>query len=201
MTPSDFPKDFQDCVRFHGHVCPGLAIGYAAAKAAALKLELAPSEDEEVVAIVENDSCAVDAVQVLLGCTFGKGNLIFRDWGKQVFTFFDRKTGRAARVSLTGSVPFRDERHELKKKIDSREATNEDRNRWDQLRIMAVNALISSDPNELFDVKEVRIEPPPHAVIVATRACEICGELAVSDRIVEKKGRKVCLACAEGSSD
>jgi formylmethanofuran dehydrogenase subunit E len=199
MTPSDFPKDFQDCVRFHGHVCPGLAIGYAAAKAAALKLELAPSEDEEVVAIVENDSCAVDAVQVLLGCTFGKGNLIFRDWGKQVFTFFDRKTGRAVRVSLTGSVPFRDERHELKKEIDSGEATNEDRNRWDQLRIMAVNALILSDPNELFDVKEVRIEPPPHAVIVATCACEICGELAVSDRIVEKKGRKVCLACAEGS--
>jgi formylmethanofuran dehydrogenase subunit E len=199
MTPSDFPKDFQDCVRFHGHVCPGLAIGYAAAKAAALKLELAPSEDEEVVAIVENDSCAVDAVQVLLGCTFGKGNLIFRDWGKQVFTFFDRKTSKAVRVSLTGSVPFRDERHELKKKIDSGEATKKDRDRWDQLRIMAVNALISSDPNELFDVKEVRIDPPPHAVIVTTRACEICGELTVSDRIVEKKGRKVCLACAEGS--
>lgn len=39
--------------------------------------------DEEMVAIVENDSCAVDAIQVLTGCTLGKGNLIFRDYGKQ----------------------------------------------------------------------------------------------------------------------
>ena len=198
-APSNFPKDFQDCVRFHGHVCPGLAIGYAAAKAAALTLELAPSQDEEVVAIVENDSCAVDAVQVLLGCTFGKGNLIFRDWGKQVFTFLDRKTGRAVRVSLTGSVPFRNERHELKKRIDSGEATDEDRNRWEQLRLLAVNALISTDPTELFDLKKVQIEPPPHAVIVATRACAICGELTVLDRLVEKHGQKICLACAEDS--
>ena len=194
---ADFPKDFQDCVRFHGHVCPGLAIGYAAAKAAALRLELVPSEDEEVVAIVENDSCAVDAVQVLLGCTFGKGNLIFRDWGKQVFTFFDRKSRKAVRVSLTGVVPFRDERHELKTKMDSGEATREDKNRWEQLRIMAVNELISADPTQLFDVREVRTEPPPRAAVVATSACAICGELTVSERLVEKNGRKVCLGCAE----
>ena len=98
----EFPEDFQDCVRFHGHLCPGLAIGYAAVKAGIGVLEVSRSEDEEIVAIVENDSCAVDAVQVLLGCTFGKGNLVFRDWGKQVFTFFERRTGRAVRVSLKG---------------------------------------------------------------------------------------------------
>ena len=79
----DLPEDFRACVRFHGHICPGLAIGYAAVKAGSRVLGLSTAEDEEIVAFVENDSCAVDAVQVLLGCTFGKGNLIFRDWGKQ----------------------------------------------------------------------------------------------------------------------
>jgi len=195
-TSPNFSKDFQDCARFHGHVCPGLAIGYAAAKAGAAALKVAPSEDEEVVAIVENDSCAVDAIQVLLGCTFGKGNLIFRDWGKQVFTFFDRNTGKGARVSFKGTLPLRDERHELKKKLDSGEATDEDRKRWEQLRIMAVNELISSDPIELFDVREVRIEPPPRAYIVETSPCAVCGERTMSDRLIEKRGQKVCLGCA-----
>jgi formylmethanofuran dehydrogenase subunit E len=128
--PAEFPKDFQECVQFHGHLCPGLAIGYAAVKAGAEKLELKPSLDEEVVAVVENDSCAVDAVQVLLGCTFGKGNLIFRDWGKQVFTFFNRDSGKAVRVSFTGPIPGQEQRHELRQKIDAGIATDEDKQAW-----------------------------------------------------------------------
>ncbi|NOZ25951.1 MAG: formylmethanofuran dehydrogenase, partial [Nitrospirae bacterium] len=71
---------FEDAVRFHGHVCPGLALGYRVSDL--VLRELGPrSEDEELVAIVENNSCAVDAIQVMTGCTFGKGNLIFRDYG------------------------------------------------------------------------------------------------------------------------
>ena len=92
----DLPDDFREAVRFHGHLCPGLAIGYVAAKVAAQVLGIGTSEDEEIVAVVENNSCAVDAIQVLLGCTFGKGNLIFKDWGKQVFTFMDRRTNRGS---------------------------------------------------------------------------------------------------------
>jgi len=91
---------FNDVVVFHGHSCPGLALGYRAAMAALEELSLKHSEDEEIVCIVENDSCAVDAVQVITGCTFGKGNLIFKDYGKQVYTFIDRKAGRAIRISV-----------------------------------------------------------------------------------------------------
>jgi hypothetical protein len=60
---------------FHGHLCAGLTIGIRAAQVALR--EIGPhSADEEVVAVVETDMCAVDATQVLTGCTFGKGNLI-----------------------------------------------------------------------------------------------------------------------------
>ena len=150
VTALDFPVDFQECARFHGHVCPGLAIGYAAVKAGSRLLELSAAEDEEIVAFVENDSCAVDAVQVLLGCTFGKGNLIFRDWGKQVFTFLDRGAARAARVSLKGRLPHSDERHALKKRIDTGEATDAEKQLWDKLRKQAVVELISADPAKLL---------------------------------------------------
>ncbi len=58
-------------VRFHGHMCPGLAIGIRAAEIALR--EIGPhAEDEEVIAIVETDMCAVDAIQYLVGCTFGR---------------------------------------------------------------------------------------------------------------------------------
>jgi formylmethanofuran dehydrogenase subunit E len=83
--------DFKRCERFHGHVCPGLAIGYQASIAALGWLEENRSVDEEIVVIVENDACCVDAIQVLTGCTFGKGNFIFKDHGKMAFTFFSRK--------------------------------------------------------------------------------------------------------------
>ena len=75
-------KKFEDVTDFHGHICPGSAIGYKAAKIAAEKLNIGLSKDEEILAIVENDSCAVDSIQVVLSCTFGKGNLIFKDYGK-----------------------------------------------------------------------------------------------------------------------
>ena len=65
------------CAEFHGHKCPGLATGFRVATEAMAKLGLdGPEADEELVCVTENDSCAVDAVQVITGCTMGKGNLI-----------------------------------------------------------------------------------------------------------------------------
>lgn len=197
MNPlSEFPGDFQQCVRFHGHVCPGLAIGYAAVKAGVTALNLSPAEDEEIVAVVENDSCAVDAVQVMLGCTFGKGNFIFRDWGKQVFTFMDRSTGRAVRVSFKGELPGSEERRSLKSRIDSGVATEEERKKFDELRKKAVLALISGDPKGYFDVREVTVPIPDTAQVVATRPCDSCGEPTMVSRLVEKSGRLICQECS-----
>ena len=84
---------------FHGHICPGVAIGVLVAKYA-IENGFEHSPDEELVAIVENDNCSVDAIQALLGTTFGKGNLIHRDYGKNNFTIFSRKTKKGVRLSL-----------------------------------------------------------------------------------------------------
>lgn len=55
------------CVEFHGHECPGLAIGFRACEIAMEKLNLKFSKDEEIVCVTENDACGVDAVQVITG--------------------------------------------------------------------------------------------------------------------------------------
>jgi len=69
--------EFEQIINFHGHIYPGIAIGYRMTKAAMSFLSGSKAKDEEIVAIVENDACGVYAVQCLAGCTFGKGNFIF----------------------------------------------------------------------------------------------------------------------------
>ena len=97
---------YEDLIAFHGHSCPGLAIGYRMSKAALAFLSGSRAKDEEIVAIVENDACGVDALQCLSGCTFGKGNLIFKDYGKQVFTLYNRSSRKGARVVFNSrSIP------------------------------------------------------------------------------------------------
>ena len=88
-------RTWEDCAQFHGHKCPGLAIGYRAAVLAMEKLGLSEgSQDEELVCISENDACGVDAIQVITGCTAGKGNLIFHMTGKEAYSFYCRKSGK-----------------------------------------------------------------------------------------------------------
>ena len=75
-------------LEFHGHECGGLTIGYKAALYAIKLLELDFSIRRRSGLCYENDACGVDAIQVILGCSVGKGNLIFRIRGKQAFLFF-----------------------------------------------------------------------------------------------------------------
>ena len=88
---------WQKCVAFHGHGCGGLAVGF---RAVLYAWELfgcdSPSEDEKIVCIAETDACGVDAIQALLSCTVGKGNLIFNLQGKNAFSFYRRPESPSA---------------------------------------------------------------------------------------------------------
>ena len=92
--------DWEKCVEFHGHSCGGLRIGYRAAEYAMELLNIGFSDNEQVVCISENDACGVDAIQVMLGCSIGKGNLLFHMTGKQAFSFYNRETGQSVRLLL-----------------------------------------------------------------------------------------------------
>ncbi len=196
MTSNNYSADFQECIRFHGHLCAGLAIGYAAAKLAIRKLNASRAADEELVAIVENDSCAVDAIQVVTGCTFGKGNFIFKDWGKQVYTFYNRKSGECLRLSFRGPVPYREERHKLKTLIDTGSGTKDDRERLEFLKAETIREILAVDPEMLFQIDFLELDEPPTAQIVHTAECKRCGEATIIEKMSEISGRKICKECA-----
>lgn len=120
--------DFKKCVDFHGHICPGLSMGYRASLAGMELLRANRASDEEIVAIVETDACGADAVQVITGCTFGKGNFIYKDHGKMAFTFLKRTSGEGVRIVLKPDTVPANKRHtNLIKKIQTDTATESER--------------------------------------------------------------------------
>jgi formylmethanofuran dehydrogenase subunit E len=195
---AEYPQDLQEVIRFHGHVCPGLAIGYRAAKAAQARLEVARPEDEELVAIVESDGCGIDAVQVLLGCTLGKGNLIYQDHGKQVYTLISRERGRAVRVAAKpGSFKRTPEQEALFQKYMSGEASDEERQAFWALQKERVKELLEADLEELFTISEVPPEAPGRARIFKSVICEQCGEAVMEPRARVRDGKHACIPCSE----
>ena len=166
-------KTWQDCVAFHGHECGGLTIGYKASLYAIELLNLEFSADEQVVCIAENDACGVDGIQVMLGCSIGKGNLLFHMRGKQAFSFYNRKTGTSVRLVL---------------KPKPEGMTREESFAYYQ----------SCEPKDMFDVKDATIRLPEKARLFDSYICDCCGERTASNWIRLAGGRKLCLDCYEG---
>ena len=164
--------DWEKCVEFHGHSCGGLRIGYRAAQYAMELLNIGFSDNEQVVCISENDACGVDAIQVMLGCSIGKGNLLFHMTGKQAFSFYDRTSGRSVRLVQ------RKKPHPMTK-------------------AESFAYYQSSDPSALFDVKEAKIPLPEPARIFDSYECECCGEVAGANWIRLQDGKKLCTDCYE----
>lgn len=168
---TDHKELWNKCAAFHGHVCKGLTTGYLAAIYASQLLELEYSTDEQVVCISENDACGVDAIQVLTGCTVGKGNLLFHMTGKSAYSFYSRANGSSVRLVVTGSIP---------------DPKTED-----------IPAFVTKENLEkVFTVKETKITLPERARIFDSYVCAECGEKAGANWIRIQEGKTLCLDCA-----
>ena len=200
IREKDFiPEDFQRCADFHGHICPGLAIGYRAAKAGMEWLSANRAEDEEVVAIVETDACGADAIQVLTGCTFGKGNFIHRDFGKQAFTLLGRKTGRGVRLALrAGALELSGQHRGLFDRIREGTASPEERREFQQLHLGKSREIMEKPLPELFEIKEVSPALPPKAKIEPSKPCQVCGEPTMGSKLQNHDGKEICRSCCQG---
>lgn len=120
----------------------------------------------------ENDACGVDAIQALLSCTMGKGNLIYKLSGKQAFTFIRRDNGQAMRFYLKSRK------------------NNMQRSEYQ-------NYLLHAPIEEVFDCKEANITLPGRARLFSSITCEQCGEAAAEYKMRFQEGKQVCLDCFE----
>jgi len=199
-TAKEIP--FQEVTTFHGHVCPGTIIGYRAAQIAVRAFSSTKSIDEELIAIVENDSCSVDAIQVVTGCTFGKGNLIFKDYGKHVYTFINRETGDALRISLNSSVNLEHLDpiwNQLRRKVTSGSATSLEQQDFRKRADIIAEKLMNMPEGDLVNVKHIEIaDVPKKARVFRSVVCQRCGELVSEYRARLENGEIICIPCSVG---
>lgn len=190
-----FEDDLRETIQFHGHLCPGLALGYRVAKAALRELGAERPRDEELVAVVENDSCAADAVQFITGATFGKGNLVFWDYGKHVYTFYNRRTGKGVRISEDYRGFENDPRFpELKKREEAGEDVSRERAAY---MMEKAGAVLRADEREIMIITPVLGSPPGEAKIRKSVRCSLCGEKLMESRGRMWDGKTVCIPCFE----
>ncbi|VFQ46239.1 FmdE family protein [Desulfoluna butyratoxydans] len=193
------PDTLKPCIDFHGHLCPGLVYGYLVAVESLRLLGEDRSQDEELVAISENDACSVDALQVLLGTTAGKGNLTITNIGKNVYTVFSRQAGKGFRFSRKSTYAYTGRDPEvfeaLEKKLAEGTATADEKK---QQKLMKTVDLLQKPVGEVFEITDAAIPEPAFAELAPSVACAVCGELTMQTKMVRKGDTLLCRPCAEG---
>jgi formylmethanofuran dehydrogenase subunit E len=106
----------------------------------------------------------------MLGCSIGKGNLLFRMRGKSAYSFYNRKTGKSVRLVL-----------KPKPEGMTREAS--------------FSYYQACRPEEMFEVKETTILLPETARLFDSYTCACCGEVTGSNWIRLAEGKHLCLDC------
>jgi formylmethanofuran dehydrogenase subunit E len=189
-------KDYAAVIMFHGHECPGAAFGMRVAQAALARLGH-DSPDNPIIAQSETDACAIDAIQALTGCTYGKRNLVHKDNGRNVFTFWQRGSESGLRVrAVPGSVVYRtDELWRLADLIDAGEATAEEAKRFALLQEERIHRILDAPDDELMIIDEVPVTAPERRRVAPMAPCEECGELTSEETLHDHRGRMLCPPC------
>jgi len=193
-----YPEEIiEQTIAFHGHSCPGLAIGIRAAELARERLGSVPQSD--LVVVAETDMCGVDAIQFLTGCTYGKGNFIHKDLGKMAFSFYNRETGGGFRAVLNpgARIAAGDEMVDLMKKLLNNTATEEEKQRSNALRAEQQQHYMQLPLAEMFQVTDTAAPAPRRARILDSLPCAHCGEMTMESRTRRFGGKTLCIPCFE----
>ena len=181
----------------HGHFCPGLSLGVMAGAAGLHKLGEILSKPlsfflgseglEEIICIVEINSCFADGIQAVTGCTLGNNELIYRETGKTAVSITDR-AGRGVRVCVrTG---FRDILESTNKEffpLFEQVIINSDRNvkaveKFKKVSMETGFAILKVPLKEIFSIEEKNVEIPRFAPVRKSVVCSGCGESVMEDK-------------------
>jgi len=200
VANGDLQKLLRLCGLLHGHYCPGSAMGVKAAARAVNELGVKSTGMEEVIAIVETNSCFADGVQMVTGCSLGNNALIYRDYGKMAVTLA-RRTGEAVRIAAKpDGLPLEEREPEamalFRKVVKERQGTKEDDRKLRHTWIEISFKMLDIPDEELFSINRLKIDMPAYARIFASVKCSVCGENTMEPRARLKDGQYFCLSCS-----
>ncbi|RQD74792.1 MAG: formylmethanofuran dehydrogenase [Candidatus Syntrophonatronum acetioxidans] len=186
-------------VQFHGHTCPGLAIGFRVAQLALKEIFKEDIPVEKRWAQVDSGSCAcgVDAIQLLVGCSTGKGNLVVNDWGKEVYTFGVSGKTEALRIVVKEKAWPSGEFWETRKRVMSGEGGEEERENFLKMRDKASQTVLDLPKEDLYTYRWIEKGFPAKNLEFKLVDCQSCGEPVQEKKLQEIEGKKICGSCLE----
>jgi formylmethanofuran dehydrogenase subunit E len=202
-------ETIERAVDFHGDPCQAFVTGIFVSELA-LREFGRHAHDNRLIAVVENETCAVDAIQMITGCTAGNRNLVQRDWGKIGYSFFRPADGRGIRIS--GDPTWQEGMGTLKFEAlgaqnggcrccgSARpESTDEPTDVSDTKQRVAeeVYRMLSIDPLELFTVEQLDEVAPSRSRVDPFHRCDRCGEAMMETRSRHLEDQELCIPCFE----
>lgn len=87
---------WEQVIEFHGHTCPGIALGYRVAQIAKRELSISQTSNPAPAILVKayTHSCAIDAFQIINQATYGRGYLIVEEKKHHVYQFENNKSDK-----------------------------------------------------------------------------------------------------------
>ncbi len=164
------------CVSYHGHLCMGQTLGV---RLALKGMELiGTSNPRQMIALIENDRCIADAIQIVTGTRIGRRSAKLVDLGKMAATFLNCETGVSWRVNI--------------RQVDPAAKHGE----------AACRSVLCVPDAELLSWRRVRVQLKPEEMPgrpKKTVECACCGEKVFDNKDVAGADGPLCRACADGT--
>lgn len=191
-----YDEHYEKVLHFHGHECVGSNFGLRVGRLAVERLGRHVAGNE-LVAEAESTTCALDAVQVMTGCTVGNRNLVVHDNGKNAFTFWRRGGNDGVRVSaVPGSAVFRSvEIDELSGRVVAGEASQAEIDRLHRLQAKRRQNVLTAPAEEILRVEPARGSVPAIDAVRSVTACGRCGDPTFVNRLHNHRGTMMCPPC------
>ena len=186
---------------FHGHKCPFMPLGYRLGVFALKAMELDRAKDHDFWVISEMgvrhpQTCLIDGLQAATGCTYGKGLIRRRHFGKYGVLLSHPQKG-ACRISIKpefietlhqkGAEFFKVRKQGLQPSQVSPEVADQ-----------AIRPIVEARDEEMFTFAKLpgfRVEKPTGAW--PRIRCDKCGEPVFEIYVRLKDGQKLCIPCLE----
>ena len=196
------PKEYLEAGQLlHGHKCPAMPLGLRAGAAAMNKLGVERAKDGQLVALLELGEghfahCFADGIQMITGCTFGKGNIQQLGYGKFGLTLVEKASGRSVRVvpraeaqAATKQTPFFTEYRE--KGIPASVVPPE-------VVAPLIEKVMAAPEEKILKVGDIETQELPKPTEgFGSFACEQCGDMVVESYGRVVGDRKVCIPCQQ----
>ncbi len=177
-----------------------MPLGLKIASVAMNALEVEHAHAGELFAIVDLGEhhcagCMGDGIQVITGCTFGKGNIVRSMKGKFSVTLIDQKQKRGVKITPFGSWLQKAFQSEFMKK---RQKGIPPHHITPEIVDPLIENILSMPVEKQFNIEmidNIKVDVPSHKW--DKRLCEKCNELTVAEYGYYINDQFLCAGCSE----